>query len=234
MVPETLRDFAARDKKRPNPMLPGRAVGAKRHAATLVGIRNFFQWLAAKGIISSDPTPGLGLPPTERPEKIIPPLSEIQRLLNAADLSTPVGYRDRAILEVLYSTGISRRELMALKVDDVGLKDRTLHVASRKGKKARLLPLSASAAGYLGEYLGRVRPMFANALRKGVGALFLNQIGTTFSRYDFVYIFQRVLKRSGMKKSVTATTLRNSLAAHLLDNGMSVRAVQEFMGRRSR
>jgi integrase/recombinase XerD len=235
VTPQTLRAFVAHDAKRPNPVALARTVGDRRHLLTLVAIRNFFHWLLAKDMIAADPTSGLGLPAHERPEKIILPPSGVQRLLNAPDLNHPLGYRDRAILELLYSTGITRHELMALKVDDVDIREKQLHVGSLgKGKKARLLPLSASAAGYLDEYLKEIRPMFANGMRKDTGCLFVNNIGTCFNRYDFTYVFSRAIKRAGMKKTITATTLRNSLAAHLLDKGMSVRAIQEFLGRHNR
>lgn len=234
VMPETLRQFAAWDKTRPNPVARSRQVGAKRHLGTLVAVRNFFHWLLAKNLVVIDATSGLGLPTNERPEKIILSPEQLQKLLDGPDLNHPLGYRDRAILEVLYSTGITRPELMDLKVDDVDIRDKTLHVDSGKGKKARLLPLSASAAGYLDEYLKEIRPMFANGMRKDTGCLFVNNIGTCFNRYDFTYVFSRAIKRAGMKKTITATTLRNSLAAHLLDKGMSVRAIQEFLGRRDK
>jgi integrase/recombinase XerD len=150
--------------------------------------------------------------------------------MDAPELRSPIGYRDKAVLEVLYSTGIRVSELVKLKVTDFDPKSRTLFVRQGKGGKDRILPLPMIAAGYLKEYIERVRPKFIKTLKRDDGVLFLTYTGRPLNINKMTEIFRRTTKAAGIDKRVTAMVLRHTIASHLLENGMDIRYIQEFMG----
>jgi integrase/recombinase XerD len=158
---------------------------------------------------------------------------EARRLLDAPDLSSPVGYRDKALLELLYATGVRTKELIRLKVEDVNLKDQTIFIHQGKYRKDRLIPVPVSTAGYLKEYMERVRPRFVKSMYhqgEDKGFLFLSYTGTPLLANKLKDIFKRTTKAAGLDKHITAMTLRHSIASHLLENGMDMRYIQEFLG----
>jgi len=200
----------------------------------LNGIKRFFRWVTKSMIVLVDPSENVDLPRMVKSlPRVILTQEEARRLVDSPDLKSPVGYRDKALLEVLYSTGIRSGELLKLKVGDFDAKERTLMVRQGKGNKDRILPLPAVSAGYLAEYLDKIRPRFAKrrALRCGDdGLMFINYTGGRCILTDLAAIFTRATKAAGLDKKVTSMTLRHSIASHLLENGMDIRYIQEFLG----
>jgi len=228
---DTLEDYSVRLRKQRNTIHEARKIGMAHVAHRLNTVKQFFGWLLKQTIILVDPSEDLELPTlTANMPQTILTQKEAQRLMDAPELRSPVGYRDKAVLEVVYSTGIRISELFRLKVTDFDHKNRTLFVREGKGGKDRVLPLPMIAAGYLKEYVERVRPKFVKPLKRDKGILFLNYTGTALSLSSMCNIFKRTTKAAGIDKHVSAMVLRHSIASHLLENGMDIRYIQEFLG----
>lgn len=198
----------------------------------LYGVKWFFRWLAQNMIVLADPAEDLEIPRIVRslPRTILTQ-EEARRLLDAPDLRSPVGYRDKAILEVVYATGIRSGELVRLKVSDFDSKARTLMVREGKGGKDRIIPLPTTAAGYLKEYVEKVRPRMKRYGKfKDQGFMFVSYTGTPFLRNRLKEIMQRSAKAAKIEKRVNCMILRHSIATHLLENGMGIRYIQDFLG----
>ena len=185
----------------------------------------------------SDPTAGLGVPkqPRSLPKAI--PLEDIERLLEAPP-SEGLGRRDRAILEVLYGSGLRISELVALDVDDIDLDQGSILVRMGKGNKSRLLPLGRAAKQAVGDYLattrvGLVRKRTARTPRSASAALFLNARGGRLSRQGCWKILKAHARTAGLADKVSPHTLRHSFATHMLDGGADIRVVQELLGHAS-
>jgi integrase/recombinase XerD len=207
-----------------------RAYRATSVARTLSAVRSFHRFLAREGAAPGDPAAGVTGPrlPRSLPRAI--GVDEVGRLLEAPDPGAPVGSRDRAIMELLYGSGLRISELIGLDVDDVGLEEGSLRVLG-KGGKEREVPLGRYGREALEAYLTRARPLFASATSRG--ALFLNQRGGRLTRQSCGRLLARYVKRAGIDRRVTLHTLRHSFATHLLEGGADVRVVQELLGHAS-
>ena len=211
-------------------------------------LRQFFAFLRRDGKILIDPCSGL---PALRDPKRLPRdiLSdqEVKQLLQQPDLGTPAGFRDRTLMELLYSTGLRGREACRLRIYDVDLEDRTLCVIRGKGRKDRVVPIGKVAVDYLREYLEKVRPLLAR--RCGVDsrrptaeeettvaghtAVFLSASGTAMRTGLLWRIMRRYSQRLGQEnlgRRITPHTLRHSCATEMLKGGASIRHVQEMLG----
>lgn len=228
---DTLADYSLRLRKQRNTVHEDRTISLSHVMHRLFTLKQFFGWLVEQMIIFVNPAENMELPrlPAVLPRTILTQ-KEAQRLLDAPDLKSPVGYRDKALLEVVYSTGIRVAELLRLKVQDFDEKARTIFVREGKGGKDRIIPLPMIAAGYLKEYVDRVRPKFARALKHDDGTLFINYTGSPLDLNRMHDIFSRTTKAAGIDKRVTCMVLRHTIASHLLENGMDIRYIQEFMG----
>ena len=228
---ETLAEYSLCLRNQGNTVHKGGKISLSHVGHRLFAIKQFFGWLAEQMIILADPSEDLDFPrlPATLPRTILTQ-KEAQRLLDAPDLKSPVGYCDKALLEVVYSTGIRSSELFRLKVADFDPKNRTLFVKEGKCGKDRILPLPVISAGYLKEYIERVRPKFAKALKHDNGILFLTYTGSPLYPDGMTKIFKRTTKAAGIDKHVTCMILRHSIASHLLENGMDMRYIQEFLG----
>ena len=200
----------------------------------LMGVKNFFKWLARQFLVLCDPAEDLELPRAKSalPRTILSH-AEARKLLDAPDLRSPVGYRDKALLELLYATGIRTRELLDLKVSDFDAKAGTITVRKGKGGKDRIIPLTIVPTTFLNEYVEKIRPRFAKgyaARATGDGTLFLSWTGARLCIARLQDAITRATKAAGLSKRVTPMALRHSIASHLLENGMDVRAIQEFLG----
>ncbi|HHY60406.1 MAG TPA: tyrosine recombinase, partial [Clostridia bacterium] len=152
---------------------------------------------------------------------------EVDKLLQQPDLSTPAGIRDKAMLELLYATGLRVSELVSLDIDQVNLEVGLLRCMG-KGSKERVVPIGSVATEYLRLYLQKGRTRLAN--NKSRNALFLNHLGTRLTRQGFWKILKKYVQDAGIKTNVTPHTLRHSFATHLLEHGADLRAVQEMLG----
>lgn len=232
VTPEVLNDYSLWLRERKNYKHEGRSLAMSHIHHRLTGVKWFFKWLAGQMIVLYDPAEDLELPRLHYglPQTIVTQ-EEARKLLDAPDLKSPVGYRDKALLELIYATGIRSGELFKLKVSDLDLKARTAFVRQGKGGKDRLIPLPVLTVGYLKEYIEKVRPRFAAGMKRGDdGTLFLHYTGGRVERNGLCVLFKKYRKLARLDKPVTAMVLRHSIASHLLENGMDMRYIQEFLG----
>ncbi|MFD6451993.1 MULTISPECIES: site-specific tyrosine recombinase XerD [unclassified Nocardia] len=214
------------------------ALAAGSVARALIAVRGLHRFAAAEGLTDTDvahavkpPAPGRRLP------KALP-YDQVLRLLESAggepDGSDggPRGLRDRALLELLYSTGARISEMVGLDVDDIDAEQRCV-VLHGKGGKQRLVPIGRPALAAVDAYLVRGRPALAASGKGSGGALFLNARGGRLSRQSAWQVLQTAAERAGIGATVSPHTLRHSFATHLLDGGADVRVVQELLGHAS-
>jgi integrase/recombinase XerD len=199
-------------------------------ARALSAVRSFHRFLVREGVTEKDPAAAVPQPrlPRSLPHPI--PVDELRRLLDAPDAATPAGLRDRAILELLYGSGLRISELTGLDVDDLELDAGSLRVLG-KGGKEREVPLGSFAREAAAAYLTRGRPALASAASRG--ALFLNARGGRLSRQSCARLLGRYVRAAGIERRVTLHSLRHSFATHLLEGGADVRVVQELLGHAS-
>ena len=199
-------------------------------ARTLSSVRSFHRFMVRDGVADRDPAGGVSQP--KLPRSLPRPLTveEVTRLLEAPDPATPVGIRDRAILELLYGAGLRISELVGLDVDDVDLDPGSVRVLG-KGGKEREVPLGRYGREAAGAYVTRTRPEFASA--KSRGALFLNQRGGRLTRQSCARLLAAHVATADIDRRVSLHTLRHSFATHLLEGGADVRVVQELLGHAS-
>ncbi|MBQ1729316.1 MAG: site-specific tyrosine recombinase XerD [Oscillospiraceae bacterium] len=194
-----------------------------RTAATL---RSFYSYAASEKLIGKDPTSGFEV---EKAVKKLPSIltgKEVELLLKQPELSDMKGYRDRAMLELLYATGMRVTELISLNVDDVRISTGMIRCAT--GEKERFIPMYPAAVKALTDYLELVRGnMVASSEEK---ALFVNVNGSRISRQGFWKVLKQYQEKAGIEKDITPHTLRHSFAAHLLENGADLKSIQEMMG----
>ena len=211
---------------------PLSAVSAAR---TLIAVRGFHRFAAAEGLTTVDVARAVKPPtPTRRLPKSIS-LDDVVALLEAAggdsETDGPLTLRNRALLEVLYSTGARISEAVGLDVDDVDVQSRSVLLRG-KGGKQRLVPIGRPAVSALEAYYVRGRPDLARR-GKGTPAIFLNARGGRLSRQSAWQVLQDAAERAGISGSVSPHTLRHSFATHLLEGGADVRVVQELLGHAS-
>jgi integrase/recombinase XerD len=193
----------------------------------LSSLRSYFAFLLDEGVVDSDPSERLESPRMWRRLPGALSVEEVQALLEAPDQGHPHFWRDRAILEVLYATGMRVSELVDLKVGDLDL-DQGVCSVFGKGSKERLVPMGAPARMTLERYLREVRPRLDTG--KGGGRVFLNHRGRPLSRMAVWNLVKANAERAGIRGRVSPHTLRHSFATHLLEGGADLAAVQELLG----
>lgn len=193
----------------------------------LSAVRTYFGFLLAEGLVVTDPTERVELPRAWRRLPGVLGVAEVERLLDAPDPGERLYWRDKALLEVAYASGVRVSELIALKVRDLDLVEGLATVLG-KGSKERLVPIGRSAARALVVYLRDIRPMLVRGDTEGV--VFLNHRGGPLSRMGVWSILRKHVGRAGIRKRVTPHTLRHSFATHLLEGGADLAAVQEMLG----
>jgi integrase/recombinase XerC len=209
---------------------------ARRSAARkMAAIRSFFRFMHRTGRLERDPAAGVSAPKLDRPLPHALPAPEIDALLQSPDPETPLGLRDAAILETLYSSGMRVSELVALTTAAVDGCEGPLRVVG-KGGKERTVFLGRACRECIGEYLRHGRPRLAAARsRPGAtpAALFLNKNGTALSDRGVRGLVDRYVRAACLSHKLTPHGLRHSFATHLLENGADLRAVQELLGHAS-
>ncbi|MEK3991064.1 site-specific tyrosine recombinase XerD [Robertmurraya sp. FSL R5-0851] len=196
-------------------------------ARNIASIRAFHQFLLREKVAEQDPSVHIETPQLERTLPKVLNLQEVERLLEAPKLTTHYGLRDKAMLELLYATGIRVSELIGLNLDDAHLTMGFVRCIG-KGNKERIIPLGRTAATAIQEYLNKGRPQFIKNQREE--SLFVNHHGRRLTRQGFWKILKGLTKEAGIEKDLTPHTLRHSFATHLLENGADLRAVQEMLG----
>ncbi|PLR99815.1 site-specific tyrosine recombinase XerD [Bacillus sp. T33-2] len=196
-----------------------------RHVAS---IRAFHQFLLRDKAVGHDPTVHIESPQLERSLPKVLSLQEVETLLETPKLKDHFGYRDKAMLEILYATGMRVSELIGLNLGDVHLTMGFVRCIG-KGNKERIIPIGKTAAKALEQYLEKARHKFV-AKNHSDDALFLNLRGMRLTRQGFWKILKGLTIEAGITKELTPHTLRHSFATHLLENGADLRAVQEMLG----
>ncbi|HID94811.1 MAG TPA: site-specific tyrosine recombinase XerD [Candidatus Latescibacteria bacterium] len=193
----------------------------------LSAIKVFHRFLLTEGLADRDPTEYLESPKLPRNLPVVLNPFEVEKLLEQPDLSTPLGIRDRAMLEFLYATGLRVSELLKVTCSDLYLDDGVVRIFG-KGSRERLVPVGNIARGWVQRYIAEVRPTISN--QRSADVLFLNRRGMPMSRMGFWKILTRYARMAGIGKKISPHTLRHSFATHLLEGGADLRAVQEMLG----
>lgn len=192
----------------------------------LASIRSFYQYISKNKIIDNDPTSGLESPKVEKKLPQILSTQEVELLLEQPKCVDLKGYRDKAMLELLYATGIRVSELINLDITDVSLD--IGFIKCSKGQRERMIPIGSMAINALKDYLNKARKlMIADSDEK---ALFVNVNGGRLTRQGFWKIIKQYKNQANINKDITPHTLRHSFAAHLLENGADLRSIQEMLG----
>lgn len=206
-------------------------MSAYSQARILSGIKGFYKYLMFEELIEKDPTELLEGPKIGRKLPDTLNYDEIVKLLEAIDLSTPEGGRNRAMLEVLYSSGLRVSELVELKLNNIYFDVGFLRVIG-KGNKERLVPLGRDAMKYLKIYIDEIRVHIP--VKNGFEShVFLNRFGKKISRVSVFTIIKSLAQAIGLKKTISPHTFRHSFATHLIEGGADLRAVQEMLGHES-
>lgn len=206
-------------------------LSAHSQARLLSGLKSFYKFLLAEEVIDKDPTELLEGPKLGRKLPDTLDYHEVEELLAAIDLSTPEGMRNRAMLEVLYGSGLRVSELVNLKLNQILKAEGFLRVLG-KGNKERLVPVGSDAIKYLYLFIEEVRVHIAP--QKGFEAIvFLNRRGRKMTRVFVFLMIKALAEKIGLKKSISPHTFRHSFATHLIEGGADLRAVQEMLGHES-
>lgn len=207
--------------------LSERGLKTRSYVRALVALRGLYKYLLMEGHIKKSPTLKIDIPRFHKKLPGVLTIEEVEALLNAPDTKKVKGLRDKAMLELLYATGLRVSELLNLKVDSVNLEVGYI-ITLGKGSKERVIPMGEVARNWVKEYMERVRPSFLKD--SSTPFVFLNPSGRRMSRQGFWKIVRGYARGLNIKKPITPHTLRHSFATHLLENGADLRAVQTMLG----
>nr|WP_201757403.1 site-specific tyrosine recombinase XerD [Colidextribacter sp. OB.20] len=221
-----LAQVAARDVEDYANSLTKRGKSPATVTRSVASIKSFYTCLVDKGHVDQNPAKGVSLAKVERKLPQVLTGKEVELFLEQPECTDPKGYRDRAMLELLYATGIRVSELIDLDMDDLNLPGGVLRCYS-KGRE-RVIPLYPAAIRALSEYITDVRPQLVDSVDET--ALFVNMSGERMSRQGFWKLIKHYQEKAGIQKDITPHTLRHSFAAHLLENGADLRSIQEMLG----
>jgi len=203
----------------------------RSQARIISGLKSFFRFLVVEQVIDTDLAELLEMPRLSRKIPAVLTEEEIVKMLDSIDLSAPEGGRNRAMLEVLYGSGLRVSELVTLKISDYFPRDGFLKVVG-KGDKQRLVPVGGMAIKHINIYLKDIR--IHTPYKKGAeDIMFLNRRGNGLTRVMVFYIIKQLAKNNGIKKSISPHSFRHSFATHLVERGVDLRAVQEMLGHES-
>lgn len=204
---------------------------SRTQARVISGLKAFYRYLLLENIVQLEPTELLEAPKIGRKLPVTLSVGEIDLLINAIDLSSNEGKRDKAILELLYGCGLRVSELTLMRISNLFFHSGFIKVTG-KGDKERLVPIGGVAQAEIAHYLSEIRP--AIAVKKGQeDFLFLNRFGSALSRVTVFNLVKNLAIKAGIKKSISPHTFRHSFATHLVEGGADLRAVQEMLGHQS-
>lgn len=200
-------------------------------ARLLSSLRRFYRYLVRERVRDDDPSARIDSPKLGRPLPKSLSEEEVEALLDAPNVESLLGLRDRAMLEVLYATGLRVSELVGLAITQVNLQQGLVRVMG-KGRKERLVPLGEEALDWLERYLRQARPLLL-VVQQPTEALFPSRLGTAMTRQAFWQLIKRHALQAGINKPLSPHTLRHAFATHLLNHGADLRVVQLLLGHSS-
>jgi len=203
------------------------SIAARSLARQLTAIKRYQRWLLREGRRDDDPTLTVAAPRLPKPLPKTLSENDVEALINAPDVNTPHGLRDRAMLEALYAAGFRVSELVGLPLAAVSLTDGVVRIMG-KGSKERLVPLGEDAQDWIQRYVAAARPVLLKG--RGSEALFVTERGGPMTRQMFWYLIKRHAASAGIKTSLSPHTLRHAFATHLLNHGADLRVVQMLLG----
>lgn len=214
----------------------GKPLSARTQRSYLVPIKAWFKWLTKSHIILSNPASELELPKKEyRLPKAILTESEVEAIMNIPDTSDLFGLRDRAILEVLYSTGMRRSELISLNKYSIDSERGIITIRQGKGHKDRIIPIGERAIYWVEQYQNKTRPLLESYSKaeEESDALFLTKAGETFSPNRLSHLVRTLIEKANIGKSGSCHLLRHTMATLMLENGADLRWIQAMLGHAS-
>ncbi len=206
----------------------GKPLGITTQRARLGAIQNFFQWLCKNNQLTANPAADLELP--RKPNKILPralTIAQVDDILNIPDITDPLGIRDRAMLELFYSTGIRRTEITRIDIEDLD-EERAVMSIRGKGNKGRIVPVGQRALEWLQQYLRQTRDLLH--INQNEHALFLTGYGERFSPGYIGNWVKQTMNKAEINQSGSCHLLRHSCATHMLENGADIRFIQQLLG----
>ena len=214
----TIRSFIESEKNR---KLSDRTI-----SHDLIVIKNFYKYLEKNNIIKNNPSVDIELPKLKKALPHVLSLDEVDKILDI-ELKDKYAYRNKAMLELMYSSGLRISELVNLKIQDIDLEEDIVRVTG-KGSKMRIVPIGDYAIYYLKLYINEYRSLLIKS--KVSDYLFLNSRGDRISRQAMFKIIKQIIRDKNIKKDVSPHTLRHSFASHMLENGADLRSIQELLG----
>jgi integrase/recombinase XerD len=204
-----------------------RGISARSLARTLSCIKTFFKYLVQDGLLDKSPIQDVETPRQERKLPGILSVQEVEALIKAPDIATPLGLRDRALFELIYATGLRVSELMSLTLNSINLEAGYILVLG-KGSKERVIPVGEEALKWVKRYSSESRPKLT--AKKSSKYLFTNRSGVRMSRQGFWKLIKKYCLQIGITKKISPHSLRHSFASHLLEGGADLRSVQTMLG----
>ena len=207
----------------------GKVLSVKNQTHHLLTVKGWFRWLAKENLVLSNPASDLELPRGEHtlPRNVLS-VEEVEEVMKQADLETVQGMRDRAMLEVLYATGMRRMEVVNLTIYDVDEGRGTVHIRLGKGKRDRVVPIGGRALSWVRKYLEDARPRLA--VDAGNTTLFLSSEGERLNESTLSWLVGRYIKSSGINKTGSCHVFSHTMATLMLENGADLRYIQVMLG----
>ena len=210
----------------------GRPLSARSQHTRLSTIRRFFRWMAKMRHVEMSPCETLDLPRLEkRLPRAILSVAEVESIMSVPNVATPMGIRDRAILETLYSTGVRRAELCALRLYDLDAERGTIIVRQGKGKKDRMIPIGSRAVQWIEKYVEEVRPHLVR--EPDDGTLFLTRFNLPFSPIRIAELVRQLIDDANIGKAGSCHLFRHTMATLMLEGGADIRFIQAMLGHAS-
>jgi integrase/recombinase XerD len=207
----------------------GEPLSTRSQYARITPVRAYFKWLAKENHILYNPASDIELPRLEqRLPRYVLTQSEVELILNQADITTDTGIRDRAIMETLYSTGMRRMEVINLTLQDLDIERGTVMIRQGKGRKDRMIPIGERALAWIIKYRDQVRPNMA--LADDDGTLFLSHLGEAFTRNRMTQLVREYVNAANTGKSGSCHLFRHTMATLMLENGADIRFIQAMLG----